>query len=197
MKEHFPISDREKWQAVVNCDKSYDGLFFYGVKTTGIFCRPSCRAKTPVRGNVVFFDNAEAAIGEGFRPCKKCRPDKAAYEPDLELVKKAKDILDLNYNGTIELSNISRQLGVSTNHLARLFKKQLGLTPMRYITGLRVEKAAELLKREDTGILEIAYMTGFNSLSRFYKCFKAQTGLTPKEQRKNGGNDDADDFISI
>ena len=195
MREYFSISDSEKWQAVVSCDKSYDGLFFYGVKTTGVFCRPSCRAKTPARENVVFFDNAKAAIDKGFRPCKKCRPDKAAYDPELELVKKAKDIFDLNYNDTIDLNRISGQLGVSTNHLARLFKRQLGLTPMRYITGLRVEKAAELLRQENSGILEIAYMTGFNSLSRFYKCFKAQTGLTPKEQQKNGGINNADDHI--
>ncbi len=70
------ISDTEKWQAVVNCDKGYDGLFFYGVTTTGIFCRPACRAKTPRRENVVFFGNAEQAIEAGFRPCKKCRPDR-------------------------------------------------------------------------------------------------------------------------
>ena len=89
MKKAAQISDNEKWQAVENCDKSYDDIFIYGVKTTGIFCRPSCRSKTPVRTNIVFFTNPTNAIEAGFRPCKKCRPDKIVFEPDLELVKKA------------------------------------------------------------------------------------------------------------
>ena len=195
MKEYLTIPDNEKWQAVVSCDKSYDSLFFYGVKTTGIFCRPSCRAKTPVREHVVFFDNSKTAIDAGFRPCKKCRPDKAVFEPDFELVKKAKDIFDSNYDAAIGLRDTAKQLGVSTNHLARLFKKQLGLTPTQYIAGLRIEKAAELLRQADASILEISYMAGFKSLSNFYKCFKAQTGITPKEQRKSGGSNNADSIL--
>ena len=187
MKEYLIISDSEKWQAVVSCDKSYDGLFLYGVKTTGIFCRPSCRAKTPARENVVFFDDGINAIDAGFRPCKKCRPDKAVFEPDLELVKKAKDIFDASYAGLIEIDHIARQLGVSSSHLARLFKKQYRRTPTQYITGLRVGKAAELLGQPDASILEIAYMTGFKSISNFYKCFKEQTEHTPKEYIKSRG----------
>jgi AraC family transcriptional regulator of adaptative response / methylphosphotriester-DNA alkyltransferase methyltransferase len=195
MKKHPLISDNEKWQAVISCDNCYDGLFFYGVKTTGIFCRPSCRSKTPARENVVFFDNSKVAADEGFRPCKKCRPDKAVFEPDSELVKKAKDILDSNFDNTIDLRDISKQLGVSTNHLARLFKKQLGLTPANYITGLRIAKAAELLGQSDANVLEIAYMTGFKSLSNFYRCFKARTGITPKEHRESGGSNNADSLL--
>lgn len=195
MKEYQLISDSEKWQAVVNCDKSYDGLFFYGVRSTGIFCRPSCKAKTPFRKNVSFFDNAASAIDEGFRPCKKCRPDKAVFEPDSELVNKAKGVLDSSYDGTIDFNHIAKQLGVSSNHLTRLFKRQIGFTPVQYITGLRVVKAAELLVQADASILEIAYMTGFKSLSYFYKCFKGQTGVTPKEYRKNGGSNNAGSFL--
>lgn len=195
MNKYVQISDNEKWKAVVSCDKSYDGLFFIGVKTTGIFCRPSCRAKTPARENVVFLGDAKAAIDAGFRPCKKCRPDKTVFEPDLELVKKAKDILDSNYDSITDLAHIAIQLGVSTNHLARLFKKQLGFTPVQYITALRVGKAAELLGQADASILEIAYMTGFRSLSNFYKCFKEQTGHTPKEYRKNGGSHNANNIL--
>lgn len=188
MKKPVQISDNEKWQAVIGCDKDYDGLFLYGVKTTGIFCRPSCRAKTPVRENVVFFDSPECALEEGFRPCKKCRPDKAVFEPDLELVKKAKDFLNENFDKTVNLRDISKELGVSLNHLTRLFKQHNGLTPAQYITKLRIDKAAELLDQRDIDILEIAYRTGFKSLSNFYKCFKEQTGKTPKEYRGNRGD---------
>lgn len=187
MRKAMQISDNEKWKAVIECDKSYDGLFLYGVKTTGIFCRPSCRAKTPVRGNVVFFDNCANAIDSGLRPCKKCCPEREVFEPDLELVKKAKDIFDAGYAGPIKINQAARQLGVSNNHLARLFKKQYGLTPTQYITGLRVDKAAELLRQPETSILEVAYLTGFKSLSGFYKNFKDQTEYTPKEYIKSRG----------
>ncbi|SNT04127.1 AraC family transcriptional regulator, regulatory protein of adaptative response / methylphosphotriester-DNA alkyltransferase methyltransferase [Anaerovirgula multivorans] len=162
-------------------------MFFYGVKTTGIFCRSSCKSKTPVRDNVTFFDKAAEAIELGFRPCKRCRPDQLVFEPDLELIKKAKDIFDTDYNKQIDLSQISKQLGLSINHLIRLFKQHSGLTPTRYIAKRRVEKAAELLNQTDINILEISYTTGFKSLSNFYKCFKEETGHTPNEYRKSRG----------
>ena len=188
MKESIKIHDMEKWQAVESCDSKYDGMFFYGVKTTGIFCRPSCKSKTPIRANVIFFDNVANAIEAGFRPCKRCCPDKIVFEPDLELVKKAKDIFDAGYNKTIKLNDISKHLGVSTNHLIKLFKQHSGVTPIQYIAKIRVDKATELLNKRDINILDIAYMTGFKSLSNFYKCFKQQTGYTPNGHRKNRDN---------
>lgn len=187
MKEYCSISDREKWQAVTSCNKSYDGIFFYGVKTTGIYCRPSCKAKTPAHENVLFFNNSTEATEAGYRPCKRCCPDKAVFEPDMELVKKAKGIFDENYTGLIGIDNIAKEIGVSSNHLTRLFRKQQGTTPTQYINGLRISKAAELLKNTDAKVLEIAYATGFRSLSNFYKCFKEQIGNAPKEHRESRG----------
>lgn len=137
---------------------------------------------------MLFLGNAANAIAEGFRPCKKCRPDKEVFEPDLELVKKAKDIFNANYDKSINLSHVSKQLGVSTNHLGRLFRQNYGVTPMHYIINLRLDKSGELLKQEDLNILEIAYASGFKSLSNFYKCFKEQTGHTPNEHRKSRGD---------
>nr|WP_278277887.1 helix-turn-helix transcriptional regulator [Anaerovirgula multivorans] len=87
----------------------------------------------------------------------------------------------------MDLSQISKQLGLSINHLIRLFKQHSGLTPTRYIAKRRVEKAAELLNQTDINILEISYTTGFKSLSNFYKCFKEETGHTPNEYRKSRG----------
>ena len=188
MKKPVRISDNEKWQAVISCDGSYDGIFFYGVKTTGIFCRPSCKSKTPVRGNVIFFNSAASGIEAGFRPCKRCCPDKTVFEPDLELMKKAKAILEADYNKQVDLRQISKQLGVSTNHLIKVFKRHNSLTPTQYIVKIRIDKASELLNQTDISILEIAYMTGFKSLSNFYKCFKQQIGYTPYEYRKGRGD---------
>lgn len=188
MKKSAWLSDEEQWQAVVRCDRGYDGIFFYGVKTTGIFCRPSCRAKTPVRANVVFFPEAVDALKAGFRPCKRCRPDKAVFAPDLELVRRAQAIYDTNYHQSMEINYLARQLGISTSHLVRLFKQHNGLTPTQYITRLRVDQAAALLTQEKVSIIEIAHMSGFKSLSNFYKCFKRQLGYTPGEYRKGRGD---------
>ena len=189
MKEPISISDNDKWQAVVSCDRSYDGVFFYGVKTTKIFCRPSCKSRTPIRNNVDFFDNAMNAIEKGFRPCKRCRPDKVVFQPELDFIKKAKDIFDVDYNKQFNLSDVSKELGVSTNHLIRLFKLYSGVTPMQYITKVRVDKAKELLNQNNSSIIDVAYTTGFKSLSNFYKCFKENTGYTPSEYKKNSINE--------
>lgn len=180
--------DNEKWFAVISCDRNYDGLFYYGVKTTRIFCRPSCKSKTPNRANVVFFDNIKTAEETGYRPCKRCCPEKTVFDPAFELIAKAKSIFDVIYNKQVDLTNISRQLGVSKNHLNRVFKLHNGLTPMQYITKLKIDKAAELLTQTDISILEIAYMAGFKSISCFYKCFKDQTGHSPNKHRR-GIND--------
>jgi AraC family transcriptional regulator, regulatory protein of adaptative response / methylphosphotriester-DNA alkyltransferase methyltransferase len=187
MLKVIQVSDDEKWRAVVNCDKSYDDLFLYGVTTTGIFCRPSCKSKTPVRTNVVFFKNATIAIKAGYRPCKRCCPDKI-FEPDLELIKEATDFFNTNFSKEIDLKYFSKRLGISPNHLVKLFKEHNGITPAQYITKLKVNKAVELLGQKDFNILEIAHMTGFISLSNFYKCFKEQIGLAPGECRKNLGD---------
>lgn len=184
MEKPAQSSEDKKWQAVVNCDKNYDGLFFYGVKTTGVFCRPSCRSKTPERVNVHFFDNVNDAIKAGFRACKRCRPDILVFEPDVDLLNQAKALCNKNFDKSIDLNYISKQLGVSKNLLIRLFKQHVGLTPILYINMLRVNKASDLLTHTDIDIMEIAYLTGFKSLSNFYKCFKEQTGLKPIEYRK-------------
>ncbi len=180
--------DEVKWQAIVECSREYDGFFFYGVKTTGIFCRPSCKAKTPAKANVVFFADAGSAMDAGYRPCKKCRPDKKTYEPDIELAGKVKELLEKSYSEDTVFTKTAKQLGVSKNHLARIFKQAEGVTPSHYIRGIRIEKALELLGQEGSDIIDIASHTGFKSLSAFYKAFKERTGHTPGEYRKNGGN---------
>lgn len=190
MKNKGISSEEEKWRAVINCDKQYDGLFYYGVKTTGIFCRPSCRAKTPLRENTLFFNDAKAAENEGFRPCKLCRPDiiRQEYEPNKELIQKIQEKLKESCEESVDLRALSQEFGISISHLTRLFKAYCGIPPIQYVIKLRVDRAKKLLKQSDISILEIAYMTGFKSESNFYKSFKEQTGYTPKEYRKNNGD---------
>lgn len=186
MRQNTGITEEEKWKAVIGCDKDYDGLFYYGVKTTGIFCRPSCKAKPPLKRNTIFLSSVEDAVSAGFRPCKKCRPDLGgySYEPNKELIKETKKMLNLNYNNQLDFKRVSKEFGVSSSHLIRLFREYCGLTPNAYIMQMRINNSLKLLEKTNIGILEVAYEVGFKSLSSFYKRFKEQVGCTPKEYRK-------------
>jgi len=179
------MNNGEKWKAIIDCDKLYDGLFYYAVKTTKIFCRPSCKAKPPLKENTLFFDSVDEAFKEGFRPCKMCRPDIVIFEPNKELTKKIKQIIDSCYNKDFKLDNIAQELGLSRRHLIRLFIEQYGITPNEYIMRVKVSKSKILLKDTHKDILDIAYEVGFKSISNFYKCFKDQVGITPKKYRRS------------
>lgn len=165
------LTNSEKWNAVVTCDSTYDGLFFYGVKTTGIFCRPSCKLKSPRQSNVIFFDKSEDAITYGLRPCKRCKPDLFEFRPMLDLIEKAKHIIDNCFDDRYKLATVMKELGISQNHFIQLFRQQFNLTPVEYINKLRVEKAMEMLSNTDINILNIAMLCGFGSLSTFYEFF--------------------------
>lgn len=186
MEKNSLINDNEKWAAVQNCSIEYDDLFLYGVTSTGIFCRPSCRAKTPDRKNVIFFSNAEQALAQGFRPCKKCRPDINVYQPDIELVQEV--ITALATDEEPDITKIACQLGISPSHLARLFKQHTKTTFTAYIAAQKICNAKELLKQTNMSCTEIAFSAGFNSLSAFYSAFKRHTGSSPGRYRKTPEN---------
>ena len=178
------LTAAEKWQAINHNDAGYDGQFFYGVKTTGIFCRPSCKSKPPLAANTLFFDSADAACEHGFRPCKRCRPDLYEYQPVLELLAQAKDLFLAHFADKETLAAALRTLPVSQVHLIRLFRTHFGITPNEYLNRLRVAKAAEALLNSDASLLDIAYNTGFGSLSGFYFWFKKINGTPPLEYRR-------------
>ena len=171
------------WQAVVACDKTYDGRFFYAVKTVGVYCRPSCRSKTPLRKNVCFFDTGAKAEESGFRPCKRCRPDLPEYAPMPEMAKQVKELIDRHFCERKQSAEMIKGLGVSTNHLTAVFKRQYGLPPMRYLNQKRCDCAKKLLGETDMPVIDVAGEIGFGSLSGFYSFFKKHTGMTPKDYR--------------
>lgn len=179
------LDDDARWRAVVACDSCADGEFFYGVKTTGIFCRPSCNSKTPLRRNVRFFDTVEEARQGGFRPCKRCRPELHEYDPGRELVGQVKRVYESHYEDIRMVKDAVAGLGVSRNHLMRLFRQHEGCTQTQYLARVQIENARKLLRETQDGILEIAMACGFASLSSFYKRFREITGTTPTAWRES------------
>ncbi len=178
------MTPEEMWKAVSENDASCDGLFFYAVKSTGIYCRPSCKSKAPKRENVCFFDTAEGAGAAGFRPCKRCRSDLSEYQPIREIADKAKQLLDDSFSRSCEWNRELRQLGVSKRRMAEIFKEEYGVTLSEYVGSLRLKEAKRLLSETGEEIIDIAYSTGFGGVSSFYRFFKNETGLSPAAYRK-------------
>ncbi|TVX89741.1 bifunctional transcriptional activator/DNA repair enzyme AdaA [Paenibacillus agilis] len=180
--EQHPIPD-EKWQAIISNDATYDGTFFYAVKTTGIFCRPSCKSRIPKKDNVRVFENAEQALSEHFRPCKRCKPTGQRL-PDQEWVDQIVQCMELNYSDTLTLETLADMCHGSPFHLQRVFKRVKGITPVEYIQQIRVAKAKQYLEGSDKAISEIAISVGIPNTSYFITLFKAKTGCTPADYRK-------------
>lgn len=169
----------EKWKRVIENDMDSDGKFFYAVKTTKIFCRPSCKSKTPLRVNVTFFDTKNQAIAAGYRPCKRCRPDLLQFNPSEDLVYKTKNLINIYFSNSDELEREIQDLGINRNHLNKLFLSYYGKTITQYLRFVRVEKAKVMLL-EGSKIIESAFECGFGSVSSFYSSFKKETGYAPK-----------------
>jgi len=186
------LTEEEKWKAALECDVSYDGRFYYGVKTTGIFCRPSCKSKSPKRENVEFFDTAEQARESGLRPCKRCRPDLLEFHPQKENAEKIKAVYDLYFSDHDHLREELKKLGLSRNRIIQVFQNQYEKTPTEYLNGLRVASARKLLTNTPDNILQIALQSGFESLSVFYTQFKRITGVSPNEYRESFSGTKAD-----
>ncbi|MCX7781864.1 MAG: helix-turn-helix domain-containing protein [Negativicutes bacterium] len=179
------LSEDTMYQAVVANERQYDGVFFYAVKTTGIVCRPSCKSKLPNRHNIAFFNRLEDAVRQGYRICKRCRPDLGQhYAPETELAAAACAIMAQEYDNPVLLRELPGRLGVSSSHFQRMFKKTVGRTPKEYVQNLRIAKAVELLGSSAMSTVDISLASGFGNLSSFYAAFRAVTGVSPQKYRR-------------
>lgn len=179
--------DDKRWQQVITRDVSADGRFFYAVKTTGIYCRPSCPSRNPKRENVRFFETPAAAAEAGFRPCKRCRPDQVP-EIDVRLATAAelcRRIEGRATDGVQLLDDLAAQAGYSLSHFQRLFTEIVGVSPQAYADQLRLRAAKTELK-SGSGVAQAAYGAGFGSASRLYERSDRDLGMTPASYAKGG-----------
>jgi len=172
--------NEELWNAIVNCETTFDGRFFYGVITTRIFCRPSCRSRTPKAENVHIFQSIDTAKSAGFKPCKRCRPDECPLGPDEAIVEATKTIINRRYHDPLTLDVLSEELAISPYHLHRVFRRVAGITPADYVFEKRIQAAKEALRTEPCRtITDVARAVGFRSASHFSTVFAQATGYSP------------------
>ncbi|MFC3746400.1 bifunctional transcriptional activator/DNA repair enzyme AdaA [Paenibacillus sp. GCM10012306] len=173
----------EKWQAILDNNSACDGTFFYAVRTTGIFCRPSCKSKAPKRENVAVFSVAGQALAAGFRPCKRCKPTGERL-PDAEWVELMIRYMDNHLAEPVTLGHLAEVCHGSPYHLHRTFKKVTGITPVDYLHQQRVAKAKQYLLHTEQGVAEIGQSVGLPNTSYFITLFKRKTGYTPSQFRQ-------------
>lgn len=178
-------TDQSRWQAVETRDTRADGQFVFAVKTTGICCRPSCRARHPLRKNVLFFENVDAAVNAGFRPCKRCQPDKLAPEQQrIDRITQACRILETSSEPMV-LAELAAQVAMSPFHFHRLFKQVTGLTPHAWQKALRAKRLREQLT-EGEQVIRAVFDAGYQSGSNFYQQADEVLGMTAKQYRRGG-----------
>lgn len=171
------------WQAIQTRDRTQDGTFVYGVKTTGVFCRPSCPSRLPLPQNVSYFPVTAQAEAAGFRACKRCRPSDARH-PEASLLEAACRFID-SREGVFQLADLAKHMGYSQFHLQRTFKAALGITPRAYAESRRLA-ALKLNLRNDRSVTDSVYEAGFSSPSRVYENASSHFGMTPATYRKHG-----------
>lgn len=181
------LSDDDKWNAVVQRNIRPNDVFFYGVLTTGVYCRPVCSSRLPNRKNVRFFSACEEAEKAGFRPCKRCRPnDKDRQDSQTLAVLNACRIIE-EADNPLNLEEIAEKAGFNAYYFHRIFKRIVGVTPKQYAMEVRLKKTRACLQSGQT-VTEAIYNSGFESSSRFYEKSTAALGMSPSAY-KNGAPD--------
>jgi len=186
MKKPNLMNDDQRWLAVLARDGNADGQFVFAVQTTGIFCRPSCRARHALRENVRFYADAGQAAQAGFRPCKRCRPDQQDPQAQrVATIEKACRLLEQEQ--PLTLGTLAQEVGMSPYHLHRLFKAFTGMTPKAWQQAARAKRLRHALAQGDK-ITDSVLAAGFPDSSSYYRKADATLGMTAKQYR-NGGDD--------
>jgi AraC family transcriptional regulator, regulatory protein of adaptative response / methylated-DNA-[protein]-cysteine methyltransferase len=177
------LSDDECYDAVIRRDRRYDGRFVTAVRSTGIFCRPSCPARTPRRSVVTFYPDPASALAAGYRPCKRCTPETQAA--DIEMVERACRAIQDHPDRSIPLAELGEIVGLTPNHMQRMFKRVTGISPREYAEMCRLD-AFKMALREAGSVVEAIYAAGYGSSSSVYETAIKRLGMTPLAFRGGG-----------
>jgi AraC family transcriptional regulator, regulatory protein of adaptative response / methylated-DNA-[protein]-cysteine methyltransferase len=182
------VADDPRWARIVARDRNADGLFWYSVMTTGVYCRPSCASRRANPKNVQLHDSLAAAKATGFRPCKRCNPDGVSIKDEsAAIVARACRLIEESEE-VPALNDLAEAVGRSPSHFHRLFKAATGLTPRAYAAAHRAAKVRENLEAGQS-ITDAIYGAGFNSSGRFYESSTSMLGMTPSQYRAGGANE--------
>jgi AraC family transcriptional regulator, regulatory protein of adaptative response / methylated-DNA-[protein]-cysteine methyltransferase len=188
--ENRTMNEERCWQAVIDRDGSMDDTFVYGVRSTGVYCRPSCPSRRPRREQVTFSVAPGEAEAAGFRACLRCKPNgNDTPSAQTRMVEQARRYIEENIDGesALTLEAIGKHLGVSPFHLQRVFKRIAGVTPRQYASALRMERFKEGLRNGNgSTVTEAMYDAGYGSSSRLYETAPAALGMTPDRYRRGG-----------
>jgi AraC family transcriptional regulator of adaptative response/methylated-DNA-[protein]-cysteine methyltransferase len=175
------ITDEDRWQAALAKDRRFDGAFVTGVHSTGIYCRPSCPARAPLRKNVRFYGSAADARKAGLRPCKRCSPDTQSAEEACVLAA----IAAIRAEGAMTLDALADLTGYTPTHFQRLFKRTVGMSPAAFAKALREERVREALSA-GLGVTEALSSAGYGGAKQFYAETKGRLGMAPSDWSKGG-----------
>jgi AraC family transcriptional regulator, regulatory protein of adaptative response / methylated-DNA-[protein]-cysteine methyltransferase len=181
---NYMIDAKQCWEAVSNRDHSFDGIFYVGVLTTGVYCKPSCPARRPLRKNVRFYPCPKAAERDGLRACLRCRPLEG---PDAKpsRIHELCRYIEGHAGEPLTLEDLAERAGLSRFHLQRTFKAVVGLSPKQYQEACRLESLKGALKQSN-GVTGAVYEAGFGSASRVYERADTRLGMTPNRYRQGG-----------
>ncbi|MCC6534477.1 MAG: bifunctional DNA-binding transcriptional regulator/O6-methylguanine-DNA methyltransferase Ada [Burkholderiales bacterium] len=180
-------SDERRWQAVSTRDRHADGQFVYSVRTTGVYCRPSCGSRLPRRENVAFHRDAAAAERAGLRACKRCLPDRPEDRYTAALARACRAIEAAD--SPLSLAHLAALAGLSRYHFQRIFTAVIGVTPKAYASACRRERLRGTLASRQGSITAALYAAGFNSSSRFYAHAPGALGMTPSRYRNGAAGE--------
>jgi len=187
MTSATPLSRAQKLALMMASAREADGRFLTGVVTTRIFCRPSCRARKPRPENVVFFATPAEARQAGFRPCKRCGPESPARDRGREVLARARRWYEATRGEGLGVAALAAELGLSARQLRRIVKEAAGSTPKEFLTSLALARAIKALTTTRATVLDIAFDSGFGSLSAFQAAFRRRYGVAPLALRRGSG----------
>lgn len=179
------MTEDEMYGRILASDATCDGSFYFGVVTTGIFCRPSCRVRKPLRENVRFFPGVDDARAAGLRPCRRCHPDDLLSDSEVDREEVLALLAEVREDPASfpDVGAIVARSGYGATRVFAMFRGVLGITPAAALAQARIEWAMQRLITTDDSVLDVSLAAGFRSLSSFHRRFKATTGVTPQTYR--------------